>query len=371
MRKVIKNTLNKLWRDEKGQALPIALAMLAIGSLVITPLLNLTMTSIRAGVSDESRMYEHYAANAGIGDGILNIITGDPQLPAVGENWTYSIPDTNDRGVDVIITRIDSKSWKITSTAISGNGTGTKLDCYAESASIPSNAISGGQVTIESGSVINGNVQWETKPFKNNGTINGEIINAALTWPDVEYISAYYLERVEGAPAHEGELNLNLGPETVADPYSLGPIYINGNLVINSVSEGAVRLDGDVYVNGAVIISGNTHVYANYFTIFANSSFAINSTSVSVGEYGCFVAKHTIAFYSSFEPGSYIVAWSIQNLVNFYSTAVEFNGSVLGYDSVFIGSDNTINWSVPPPGLSVPPFGSFGLKIVGWESTLQ
>jgi len=91
----MKNTLNKLLWNEKGQALPIALAMLAIGSLVITPLLNLTETALRSGISEEGRMYEHYAANAGTSDGLLKIVTDNPNIPPVGENWSYSIADTN------------------------------------------------------------------------------------------------------------------------------------------------------------------------------------------------------------------------------------------------------------------------------------
>ena len=67
---IIKETLRKLLREQSGQALPIALAMLAIGSLIVVPLLNLTEATLTSGRNDETRMYEHYAANAGVMDGV-------------------------------------------------------------------------------------------------------------------------------------------------------------------------------------------------------------------------------------------------------------------------------------------------------------
>ncbi|MFC1964086.1 hypothetical protein ACFLV1_01755 [Chloroflexota bacterium] len=344
--------------------MPLTLAMLAVGSLVVVPLLNFTETTLRSGIREEGRMYEHYAANAGINDGLLQIITDDPQLPAAGGNWSYSIPDTNNRDVNVIISTIAQSRWRIDSTATSVNGRSTTLNCYASLASIPPNAISAGRVTIDSGVIINGNVQWETPPFRNNGTINGEIINEATRWPAVADVSAFYLEQVQGAPTYGGHLNLNLGSDTLGDPYSLGPMYINGNLNIYSNPQGAVRLDGNVYVEGQVFIDPNTTIYMNNFSIFTNSSFVINQNSAMVSGYGCIVAKLGIVLYPRFDPGNYIVLWSIQGGVSLW-TPSELNGTVLAYTSVWVGSGTTITRSEPPPGLPLPPFG---LKIVGWES---
>ena len=363
----MKKILSILLREEKGQALPIALVMLALGSLILYPVLSLTSTSLKSGQREESRMYEHYAANAGIMDGIREIITDNPQLPAAGDNWTYSIPDTNNRSVNVIISTISQSNWKINSIATSSNGHSTELDCYAKLMSIPPNAISSGKVTIDNEVIINGNVQWENPPFKNNGTVNGDIINKALRWPAIADVSAFYLEQVEGAPTYEGHLNLNLGPETLADPYSLGPMYINGNLNIYSSPQGAVRLDGNLYVQGQVFLDPNTTIHMNNLTIFSNSTFVMNQPSAVVSGYGCIVTKLGIVLYPSFDPGSYIVAWSVQGPINL-RTPSELNGVALAYSSAWVGSGTTITWSEPPPGLSLPPFG---LKIVGWESNEQ
>ena len=82
-------------------------------------------------------MKEHYAANAGIMDGIREIITDNPQLPAVGANWTYGIPDTNNKDVDVTISTLSQSNWRIDSTARGISGHSTILECYASLASIP------------------------------------------------------------------------------------------------------------------------------------------------------------------------------------------------------------------------------------------
>jgi len=369
---IMRKTLCKLLRGQEGQALPIALAMLAVGSLVVVPLLNLTETALRAGIRDESRMCEHYAANAGVMDGIWEIITDNPNIPPHGENWShnYSIPDTNNRIVDVTISTIDQTNWKITSTATSGSGASTELNCYVEERPSLPNAITSDQVEIQSSVIINGNVQWESNPFKNNGTINGQIINEAYMWPAIADVSAFYLEQVEGAPTHEGNLDLNLGPETLADPYSLGPIYINGNLTINSNSDGAVRLDGNIYVEGNVYLGPDTTIYMNNFTIFSNGSFTANTWSELVSEYGCIVAEQTITLYTNFEPNSYIVAFSVGGLTNVL-TMGEINGVVYGHEDVWVGSGTTLNWSEPPPGLPLPPLPGKVFRIVGWESTTQ
>ena len=368
----MKKHLLRILKEQTGQALPLALAMLALGSLVIHPLMNLTMDSLKTGKTEENRLYEHYAANAGISDGLWQLVAESPQLPAVGDNWSYSIPDTNNRTVSVTITCTDNDTWRIDSTAGSSDGHSTELNCYLEKVSILPNAISADQVEIQSSVIINGNVQWVSKPFKNNGIINGEIINEAIIWPAIEDVSAFYLEQVQGAPTHEGDLDLNLGPETLADPYSLGPIYINGNLNINSNSEGAVRLDGNVYAEGAVYLGPDTTIYMNNFTIFTNGSFTVNTWSELVSEYGCIVAKEYITLYTNFEPNSYIVAWSVQGAINIV-TMGEFNGAALGYDYVWVGSGTTFNWSVPPSGLALPPIGSgeSALRMVGLESYEQ
>jgi len=69
----MKRTLNKSIRDEKGQALILALILLLIGGLIIAPLLGYMSTGLIVGQVHEKRMNELYAADAGIEDALWKI----------------------------------------------------------------------------------------------------------------------------------------------------------------------------------------------------------------------------------------------------------------------------------------------------------
>ena len=205
--------------------------------------------------------------------------------------------------------------------------------------------------------------------FSNKGTINGEIIDQPIEWPTIEEVSAFYLDQVDGAPTHEGNLILNLGPETMGNPYSLGPIYINGDLIIEWCTEGAVRLDGTVYVTGSVEINDNVNVYMNNNTIFSQGAFWI-SASAPVYEYGCIVTGPTISFNPDYDPDACIILWSVSDVVEVGSSGVEIYGSAYAANDVKVARDSILTYVEPPTDLLLPPPplpGSF--KIVGWEST--
>ncbi|MFC1961690.1 hypothetical protein ACFLWN_01385 [Chloroflexota bacterium] len=378
-RLVIKGLMHKLigriLREQSGQALPLALAMLAIGSLIVVPLLNLTATALRAGTREERQMYEHYAANAGIMDCIRKIIIDDPHIPPHGEGWSYdySIPDTNNRSVDVIISTIDQNNWKITSTAISGNGGSTELECYIEKKSYLPNAVTSTSVIVNNDGTVNGNVQWNSVKgtLTNPGIINGEIIDSAVEWPTIEEVEAFYLDQVDGAPIYEGNLTLSLGPETLADPYSLGPIYINGNLVIGN-GPSAVRLDGLVYVNGSVSINREVNAYMNNNTIFSQSTFWA-SPNAKVYEYGCIVSIPIITFYPDMDRDSCVILWTVddQNTLDVGSAGKTIYGAAYSPYMVTVARASTLTYTEFPPDMSIPPLPGGTFRIVGWESTSQ
>ncbi len=80
-------------RKEKGHALPIALAALAVGTLLVMPFLHITGTGNAA-----SRVYggsgsERYASEAGVEDAIWRLTNGDlaGQLPTAGASVSYSL----------------------------------------------------------------------------------------------------------------------------------------------------------------------------------------------------------------------------------------------------------------------------------------
>ncbi len=104
----MKRILKKLVREEGGQALILALALLGIGGLIVVPLLSFMSTGLMAAQTVEKKMNQLYAADAGIEDAAHKIKydTPDPPLPAnVDDSVTYPINGINNTNVSVTITK--------------------------------------------------------------------------------------------------------------------------------------------------------------------------------------------------------------------------------------------------------------------------
>ena len=117
---MVKRTLNKLIRGEKGQALVIVLILILLGGLIIGPVLNYMSTGLKVGKEVyENKMYELYAADAGIEDALW-YLQSDERLGErfdplhYGPDWTpndlswpigpYELTDPiNEKDVDVTI----------------------------------------------------------------------------------------------------------------------------------------------------------------------------------------------------------------------------------------------------------------------------
>ena len=78
--------LKKILSGEKGQALPIVLALLVIGGLTIAPSLNYTATSLKSGRILEENLKGIYAADAGLEQAIWTLENGASPPPYLEEN---------------------------------------------------------------------------------------------------------------------------------------------------------------------------------------------------------------------------------------------------------------------------------------------
>jgi hypothetical protein len=118
----MRETLKRLIRNEKGQAMILVLILLMIGGLVVTPALSMS-TALKAGQVYENKMYEFYAADAGIEDALWYLQSSDRllQLDSAWESddvsWSFAYDmtdpddpikpdDINGKEVDVTITHI-------------------------------------------------------------------------------------------------------------------------------------------------------------------------------------------------------------------------------------------------------------------------
>ena len=109
-------------KSEKGIALSIALVLLALGGLVMTPLLLSLYTGVSSGQIYQERMELNYAVDAGLEDGLWK--TDNDAVPLDLYDYTtvysYSLPTAlNDKGVNVDIQQI----WLLDGLESDINGT--------------------------------------------------------------------------------------------------------------------------------------------------------------------------------------------------------------------------------------------------------
>lgn len=93
----MKRTLNKLRREEKGQALIIAVILMLVGGLIIAPLLGYMGTGLKVGQVFEKNMDGLYAADTGVEDALWKVIYTEEGPPS-----SYSLGDTVN-GMEVTI----------------------------------------------------------------------------------------------------------------------------------------------------------------------------------------------------------------------------------------------------------------------------
>ena len=83
-------------KDEKGQALPLALVALAVGGLLVTPFLRSVSVNSIASRNYSGSIAEQYSSDAGVEDAIWNLTNGTlaAELTAPGDTASYSLSES-------------------------------------------------------------------------------------------------------------------------------------------------------------------------------------------------------------------------------------------------------------------------------------
>lgn len=92
--------LRRLIRSERGQALPIVLALLVLGGLVIVPSLDYATVNLKSSLSIDNNINGVYAADAGVEEALWSLgndLTPPTQLPETINQMDVSI-ETEDKG---------------------------------------------------------------------------------------------------------------------------------------------------------------------------------------------------------------------------------------------------------------------------------
>ena len=95
-----------MFRNEKGQALPLALALLGLGALMIGPFLGYISTSLISSRTYEFVTTERYSSDAGVEQAVWRL-TNDglaEQLPDVGDSTSYQLDPINGSVPNITVT---------------------------------------------------------------------------------------------------------------------------------------------------------------------------------------------------------------------------------------------------------------------------
>ncbi|MBN2076202.1 MAG: hypothetical protein JW762_11690 [Dehalococcoidales bacterium] len=285
----MKSKLKKLIKRQDGQIFLIALVLLAIGGLMLPPLLSFMGTGIKVSELHEEEVLSLYAADAGIEDA-LYVLRYLPPMDPTQFPFSGNITDINgndvDYTIDIEIVGEKSRRYKITSNATDiYNGSVTTVEVYVQvtdiysaygvlaldgdinfgggvvignPSSLPTNIHANGNIdggasitTVSGNATATGNVDYIN--VTGNYTITENVDYEVTVDVDTSNSSTYYTDAWNIWP-HYGDLS-------VANYTDLGPAYIDGNLEIKN--NGVVNLTGHVWVTGSVIIKGTIDSTAN------------------------------------------------------------------------------------------------------------
>jgi hypothetical protein len=254
----------------------MALIILAVGSLIVTPTVALAGTSLKYHQVVESNTTELYAADSGIQYALYKLAE-DPDA-IVSEDLPSEV---NNGTVNISTLDLGGGLYKITSTAVAQGTGNTQITSYIQMSggifeygmlALKNDINMGGNAEITSLEVLEGNIYSNRNIIMSgnskvygNATAVGEVQlsgNAHVygsseedTQPKnfTEIDTSVYLGEANAGGTLTG--NLSIGGNGY---YDLGPKHITGNLTISS--NRIVRLTGTVWVDGTISMSGNTRI---------------------------------------------------------------------------------------------------------------
>lgn len=293
-------------RSESGQALLIALILLAVGSLLVIPVLQHVFTDVRLNNTLECRTLNDYSADAGLQYATCKIYNnpGIYTSAPLSENLTI-----NDRTVNVNGQYLGGGLFSINSTAYGGGCGRTTIRslvnlsvgsfAYAlagmdgvtiSNGIIDSSPTPGGghihsnadiEITGQS-SLVNGDASCVGAVTKGQDRITGEIEEGAdaVQFPSV-YTDLYKTIAQEGG-THNGDLILT-GSGTI------GPLYITGMLDLKPgasfVLEGPLYVVGDIKGTGGHL-DGQEHILTEGNINMSGGGYGSEYIPVLVSVYG-------------------------------------------------------------------------------------
>jgi hypothetical protein len=377
----MKVAVKRLIRNEKGQAMLLALILLLVGGLMSASLLAYMGTGLLAGEVYETRTAELYAADAGVEDAVWKIQNGEVALCPGNPTYNYTISDVNDKSVAVNITYVNNITNTVTylveSTAI-GDGSGTKIDAYITGTILSADysGISQHIITTKEGDLED--IKKKVDLVYGNST-NGPAANYSGDWPILALLGPFYWEQAGNGTPYNSPIDLN-GQDT-----TLQGGYVNGILEIKNSSNTAatLKLTGTLYVTDDTFVGTEKQSFTldlNGQTIFVESDTVgvQNHYALEIGDrctiqgLGAIIAVGDIKFAPNGNAGSDgnpVFVLSILG-TTIIRPGINIYGAVAGYVDVDIQSGNnptiTYQWG---SGINFPGLIEAGRisNIASWE----
>ena len=261
---------HRLLQQQKGQALILAMVMLAVGSIILAPLIGLVTTSLNVGRHTEIQVDDYYAADAGVETAIWYIRQETPDFSKVPENvddvTTFQVPGVNGQTMDVKVTRTKLREFKVESTI---NPNGTKVIAYVVQGNLDifdAALASTGDITLKKNATVDGPIFLggslkTSDPFYHDATLDS-IGDTTLTFPSEndnnEFALGFKIE-AQGGGTHVGDLIIDDSNRIFS-----GPLYITGNLTtekdLNTTNGNPIVLNGTIYVEGTIHINDGSEI---------------------------------------------------------------------------------------------------------------
>ena len=249
---------------ESGQTMVMALILLAVGSLLVVPMLNQSFTNLGYHQSIECRTLTSYSADAGVEYVSCKLYNAPGAYTEEDLNESFIL---NDRTVNVTAHYESGGVYKITSVASGGGCGSTTIEAYAnlgagsfafviaakdymelknitvDSAPDPgrANILSNGDIVLGSVVSVNGDA-FAVGTITGQDSVTGIVTegSAEVTFPG-DYSGLYKAMAQEGG---------TIGSLTITEDRDLGPVYIDGDLDVDP--NVIVTLTGTVYVTGEI-----------------------------------------------------------------------------------------------------------------------
>jgi len=248
--------------SQKGQALPLAILALALGTLVITPFLGHASSSLTGSRVYEQGITELYSCDSGIEYAIWGLMNGELEVP---EGEIEILPEftINNKTVNVIVENQGSQIYLITATATSEDGHSMTIESYVLSGGGWSSdgdidEDTEGDVYIDGDANIGGNVEVDGSVYATGDVTlsnNAEVTGDVVAGDELELMN-----------------NAIIG----------GDVSVGGDLTLNNNSEiGSIEVGGNVCAGGDISLENNTIIYGSVYT---TGNIDMSGNSIIKGE---------------------------------------------------------------------------------------